>query len=674
MCTHDGSVLQTEEPPEAALVGRQIDGKYRLDAFLSRGGMGVVYRATHVMLGKPVALKIIKSELVSSPDVVGRFQREARAASVLTHPNIVSIYDLGQTEDGMLYIAMELVDGPTLKEVIQREGPMGPQRIDRILQPVLSALALAHGQRIIHRDLKPQNIMMARGPDGGDVPKLVDFGIAKTFAEATQLTATGIAVGTPQYMSPEQASCLDVDGRSDLYSLGIILYEMLIAEVPFPDPSTPAVLMKHVTEVPAPPSRKRADLSIPPAIEAIALKCLEKNPNDRFQTAEEISAALRAATEAVPALASAPALLRPPAVPPRVGDQSRPRSGAGPPALAADAPTLQPTPARTGPSPSAAVPPLPAATVIKRPPPGHAGSDLPASRTSGSLRMIAAAALVLLVALTAFGGYRYVSQTAQPGAPTAAADGGVGRTVDPGYIPPTQPGGVDSGDDGAPGAQAARETPAETARVQMARPAETARLQMAREPSPDPVIESARQSRGRAVDQRAEEGRAAPRDERSAPFVPAPAASDGGQSLSPAPATPTPAPSVQRPELPSVHIECSGALEICGSLRAALEESLRRSGYPLVVSGARADIAIVAEAAVLDERVEQQFGATTATRTYRVDVRAAVPRTDEVAPIAVSRTFSFDSRFGRERGEEQARLITAAILEQLREHWNRRRG
>src|SRR5437879_4293781 len=293
ICTRDGTVLSAEPAQPDAQVGKVLDGKYRLDAFLSHGGMGSVYRAMHIMLDKPVAVKLIKPELVTSPDIVRRFQREARAASNLHHANIVGVYDLGQAEDGTLYIAMELINGPSLKDVIRATGPMPSARIVRILKQVASALALAHKHNIIHRDLKPHNIMLATDAERQEVAKLLDFGIAKTFDEAsTQLTMTGFALGTPQYMAPEQAAGKDVDGRTDLYSLGIILYEMLTGEVPFSDPSTPAILVKQMTELPEPPSLRKPGVALSPALEAIALRCLEKDPSKRFENAEMFTDAL----------------------------------------------------------------------------------------------------------------------------------------------------------------------------------------------------------------------------------------------------------------------------------------------------------------------------------------------------------------------------------------------
>ena len=215
LCPRDGTVLEGHQPTEERFVGVVLHGKYRLDSYLSSGGMGAVFKATHVMLGKPVAVKLIKADLVTSPDMVRRFQREARAATTLNHPNIVAVYDLGQTDDGTLYIAMELVDGTSLKDVIRGTGRIDAPRIVYILRQVASALSLAHRHHIIHRDLKPQNVMLTRDSDGREIAKLLDFGIAKTFDEkATQLTQTGFALGTPQYMSPEQAMGKEVDARS----------------------------------------------------------------------------------------------------------------------------------------------------------------------------------------------------------------------------------------------------------------------------------------------------------------------------------------------------------------------------------------------------------------------------------------------------------------------------
>ncbi|MFQ5793057.1 MAG: serine/threonine-protein kinase, partial [Acidobacteriota bacterium] len=291
LCPHDGAVLEDERSPEEQATSSLLAGKYRIDGFIKRGGMGAVYRATHLMLDKPVAVKLINPELVTSADIVRRFQREARAASQLNHPNIVTVHDLGQTEDGTLYIVMELVEGVSLKQLVKEEGPLQPERAVSFVRAIASALSLAHKNGVIHRDLKPQNIMICRDSEGVEGPKLLDFGIAKTFeTEGPALTSTGMVLGTPQYMAPEQAKGASVDGRSDLYALGIILYEMLVGRVPFNDQSVPAVLVKQMSEPPRPPSQLRPEL--PPALESIVLQCLEKEPDARFGSAEELLRAL----------------------------------------------------------------------------------------------------------------------------------------------------------------------------------------------------------------------------------------------------------------------------------------------------------------------------------------------------------------------------------------------
>ena len=382
-------------------VGSVVAGKYRLEDFLSRGGMGAVYRATHVMLVKPCAVKVIRPDLVTSPEFVRRFLREARAAAGLNHPNIVDVFDLGEAEDGTLYIAMELVQGRSLQEVIREEGRIPPSRIVHVMRQVASALALAHRQHIVHRDLKPQNLMVARDSGGRESVKLLDFGIAKTFDESTELTATGMMLGTPQYMAPEQVMGHAIDHRTDLYAFGVILYQMLVGEVPFNSPSTPALLMKHVNDLPELPSLRRPDLRIPTGLEAIALRCLEKDPARRFQSADELADALeRALIESEVQASSSPASNAPTVALPRPS-----------------APPLTPT-ASQAPTPAAqaAAPSATSQTPMAAPATGHV--NVPAHTTWWRLPAVGLAA-ILIVTLAAWAAGVFRSSPPSRATPTA---------------------------------------------------------------------------------------------------------------------------------------------------------------------------------------------------------------------------------------------------------------
>ena len=294
-CPHDGTVLADEDKGPNRLVGTTIAGKYRVEGFLKDGGMGTVYRANHLMLGRMVALKVVRPQLTPDVATLRRFQREARAAAALKHPNIVDVYDLGESEDGTLYIAMELVDGIDLKAIIGDSGPLPSERVVRLVTQLGRALAMAHGNGVVHRDIKPQNIMIGTDAEGNDRVTLLDFGIAEArrVDGGTELTAAGTVLGTPQYMSPEQArGSQEIDGRSDIYSLGVVMYEMLAGVVPFDDKSAVQLLVKHVQQPPPPISARNPDVLVPGGLERIVLRCLAKDPGERFQSGTELVAAL----------------------------------------------------------------------------------------------------------------------------------------------------------------------------------------------------------------------------------------------------------------------------------------------------------------------------------------------------------------------------------------------
>jgi serine/threonine-protein kinase len=300
------------------LVGRVVGGKFSIESELGQGAMGTVYRARQVTLDKTVAIKVLNRDLATDANFADRFSREAKAASRLDHPNSIRVFDFGREPDGLLYLAMEYIQGRDLQAVLSEGAPLLPRAIVEILSQVLAALAVAHDMGVLHRDLKPENIMLVRGvgDDGQpvDIVKVCDFGIAKILdapsphasTEVPQkLTTVGLVIGTPAYMSPEQARGQAVDGRSDLYSVGVLLYEMLAGQVPFDGNNPLDVVLKHIGEAPVPPSARASVVDA--RLEAICLRAMAKQPGERFRDAREMRLALREAVGvALPSTRSLP--------------------------------------------------------------------------------------------------------------------------------------------------------------------------------------------------------------------------------------------------------------------------------------------------------------------------------------------------------------------------------
>jgi serine/threonine-protein kinase len=339
---------RTDDP----LLGRIVADKYRIEAVVGSGASGTVYRASHVVLGRPVALKVLNPALLTNENARARFRREARAASKLDHPNSVQVLDYGSEADGLTYLTMELLDGRELYRVIYEDWPLGSERIVRIMSQVLAVLAAAHEVGIVHRDLKPENIMLVTRPgDDGqpvEVVKVTDFGIAKTFTgpiseESLNVTRDGAVHGTPEYMAPEQARGEELDGRADLYACGVILYEMLSGTLPFHGDGAFDVILKHLTEPVTPPSARRGDVDR--RLEPVAMRALSKRREDRYPDARAMRAALlEALTLPAPSTPAEPKPAAPPSAPTLV-------AGAAPPPPQPTA-TIEPVPlVRRAPSP-----------------------------------------------------------------------------------------------------------------------------------------------------------------------------------------------------------------------------------------------------------------------------------------------------------------------------------
>jgi len=295
-------------PADEEMIGRNVGGKFLVEKLLGGGAMGAVYKAYQASIEKHVAIKVLHRQFVLEPSFVSRFEREAKAASLLDHSNLMRVIDYGREADGVCYIAMELLEGRSLYQVIKEDSPLADARIAGLVRQTLAGLAVAHEMGIIHRDLKPENIIvLEKFDDDGrraELVKVCDFGMAKLVtpehddarsASSEKLTSHGVVVGTPDYMSPEQGKGERLDARSDIYAVGVILYQMLTKKLPFSAETPIATLLRQVMDQPQAPSAIAPNVH--PGLEAVCLRALSKRREDRFQTAREMRAEIRAVIE-----------------------------------------------------------------------------------------------------------------------------------------------------------------------------------------------------------------------------------------------------------------------------------------------------------------------------------------------------------------------------------------
>jgi serine/threonine-protein kinase len=298
-CPRDGSTLRA--PEGSNLVGSVLAGRYHIVRRIGEGGMGQVYLAEHVRMRRRSAVKVLHQGLVNDHDAIARFNREAANASQIQHPNVAAIYDFGETDDGLIYLAMEYVDGEPLRNVIERQGALSAAEAAEITRQVADALEAAHEMGIVHRDLKPDNIMIARGRNGADLAKVVDFGIAKaTSGDDQKVTRTGLAVGTPEYMSPEQLSGETLDARTDIYSLGLVAFNMLTGQLPFPAVSSREAMIARLTERPRTLAEIKDDVEWPAELQTVMNRALASQPQERYEHASKFGRDLVRAVASMP--------------------------------------------------------------------------------------------------------------------------------------------------------------------------------------------------------------------------------------------------------------------------------------------------------------------------------------------------------------------------------------
>ncbi len=310
-CPHDGTLLVTDDEVPDALIGTVLLEQFRIDALIGTGGMGTVYRARQTTVGRDVAVKVLRIELARDENAVLRFEREARLATSLDHPNLVQVFLSGRLSDGRIYIVMELLEGRSLADELDEQGVPSVERALVMVMKLCAGLGAVHAQGIVHRDIKPENVYLVRRGTDEDFVKLVDFGISRALDTETVSTESqsGRVFGTAAYISPEAATGDPTDRRSDIYSIGVLTYQLLTGELPFEGKTAGAVLIQHVHEEPPPMDTKGSGEDVPRGVARVVMQALAKDPDARFQTLSELVDALAEAAVDAGLLTDARALL-----------------------------------------------------------------------------------------------------------------------------------------------------------------------------------------------------------------------------------------------------------------------------------------------------------------------------------------------------------------------------
>jgi len=645
LCPTDGTALEPMITQAEDLVGELLSGKYKLRSILGKGGMGAVFDGEHIQLGRPVAVKMIHPMFLC-PESVTRFQREAKVASSLNHPNVIQIYDFGQAEDGSLYLVMEKLQGQELKDEITRNGSMEVNRAIRLFAQICDGMAVAHAQNMIHRDLKPQNVMLVRDSRGNEQIKILDFGLARTMdSNRTALTEPGTVMGSPQYMSPEQISGQEVTKASDIYAMGLIFYEMLAGTPAFTGKNASEIFKAHLTEKPKPLQPENA----PRELNEVVMRCLAKEPQDRFASVDKLMATLpqTLASTTMPYPAASAAVPEAPS-----DNTTRP-----------DPKEKSKTLARTTPSASHAAKAL---ADTGKDTPDSDSSKSPSKSSSNILILVGVmGGLCLLLSMGALGAFLVFKSFQNKGST---------KTSEIGKIYDVKPAG----------SYAQEET-----RTAVDRDLEDAyaAVKQLREESTALVDESAFVEDSLVHDsdlilaqetkepvQESQPAQRIPAAQDIQPVKPAPEPIQQPLMRPLQPQQPTAPPPVVLPQRPKVFVEVVGDPMVTQYLRKELYDQLRNLGCPLSTSREDCHMVVQVQAELESQKTTHDFGTRFNLKTYAVLISAEALPWRETWPNQVMDVITLDPTYAATKLPHEAQRVTKGLVSKLMDFWDEKLG